>query len=93
MGIGGFILLIAGSIVIGIAAQTIGRSHSNLEWLLFGFSAFVGGFVADVYVFSRGWAEFDGLAYVPALIGAIVIVAIVEVVYRSITKAPEPAHT
>jgi uncharacterized membrane protein YeaQ/YmgE (transglycosylase-associated protein family) len=93
MGIGGFILLLAGALVIGIAGQTIGRSHSGLEWLLVGFAAFVGGFVADVYMFARGWAEFDGLAYVPALIGAIIVAGIVELVYRSITKAPEVART
>lgn len=92
MGVLGFILLLAGAVVVGFVGQAIGRRHAAYEWAIAGIGALAGAFVASEYVAPAGWRDFDGLAIVPALVGALVVGAVVELVYRTTTKAPEPAH-
>ena len=84
MGIGGAILLVVGALVIGGIAQFIGDVRLGYEWVLTAIAAFVGALVASEWI--TAWREFDpvwdGVALVPALIGGLVVGAIVDVVVR-----------
>lgn len=87
LGLGGWILVILGALVFGVIAQFIGETRTGYEWLVDGVAAFVGAIVASEFIIA--WQTFapvfDGLALVPALIGALVVGVIVEVATRYVT--------
>jgi uncharacterized membrane protein YeaQ/YmgE (transglycosylase-associated protein family) len=87
LGFGGWILLIAGALLFGAAAQLIGETRTGYEWLVDAIGAFVGALVASEFIvaFQDAGPMFDGLALVPALIGGLVLGLIVEVVTRLAT--------
>lgn len=84
LGLGGWILLILGALVFGAIAQFVGETHTNLEWAVDAFAAFVGGLAASEFLVAWRTVEpvWDGLALVPALIGGLVVGIVVEVVAR-----------
>ncbi|HET8786269.1 MAG TPA: hypothetical protein VFM38_11585 [Candidatus Limnocylindrales bacterium] len=87
LGLGGWLLLIAGAIVFGVAAQFIGQPKTRLEWLVDAIAAGIGGLVASEFIVA--WRTFepvwDGLALVPALVGGLVVGIVVDVVTRRLT--------
>lgn len=87
LGFGGWILLIVGAIVFGGVAQFIGETRTGFEWLVDAFAAGIGALVASEFIVA--WRTFepvwDGLALVPALIGALVVGVVVEVATRYMT--------
>lgn len=87
IGLGGSLLLIAGAIVFGVAAQFVGRAEIGFEWLVDAIAAGVGALVASEFIVA--WRTFepvvDGLALVPALIGGLVVGGIAELATRRIT--------
>jgi|SRR5690348_2728059 len=89
MGIWAVLLLVAVAIVIGIAAQVISQAGLELEWIVVAIGAGLGGFVASEWLGAAStWGpEVDGLFILPALIGAIVVGVIVDLVFR--TTSPE----
>ena len=93
MGTGGFILLIAGAVGLGLIAQFLGQARSSYEWLITAIGAAIGGFAASEWLGGAStWGpEVDGLFVVPALIGAVIVGAIVEYVVR--TTSPRPRVT
>lgn len=84
MGLGGLGALVLGAIVIGIVFQLIGDVRFGFEWVVTSVGAFVGGLAASEFI--KDWRAtgpvWDGLAIVPAVIGALVVGALVEVVTR-----------
>ena len=84
LGIGGWVLLIAGALVFGVVAQFVGETRTGFEWLIDAIGAGIGALVASEFIVA--WQTFepvwDGLAIVPALIGGLVLGIVVEVVTR-----------
>lgn len=87
LGLGGWLVLIVGSLLFGAAAQLIGESRAGFEWLGDAVAAGVGALAASEFIVA--WRTFeptwDGLALVPALIGGLVVGLIVELVTRYMT--------
>jgi uncharacterized membrane protein YeaQ/YmgE (transglycosylase-associated protein family) len=90
LGIWGAVVMIAFAVVLGIAAQMYGEKHSTYEWLITGIAALVGAFVASEYLgtFSAFGPQFDGVALVPALIGAVVLGVIADLLTRATLSEP-----
>ncbi len=79
----GYVILIAGAVVIGLVAQFGIRRLFGYEWVLTAIGAGVGGFIASEYdLASLGkWGtEVSGLAIFPAILGALVVAAVIEIV-------------
>lgn len=85
MGTGGFILLLAGALVIGIIVQFVGQARSGYDWLITAIAAAIGGFAASEWLAGAStWGpEVDGLFVLPALIGAVILGAVVEYAVRA----------
>jgi uncharacterized membrane protein YeaQ/YmgE (transglycosylase-associated protein family) len=84
MGIVALIILAVAAIAIGVIVQFTGDPRFGYEWLMTAVGAFVGGFVATSYLGTLGaWGPaLDGMFVLPAMIGAVVVAAIVAVVAR-----------
>ena len=84
LGLGGWVVLIVGSLLFGAAAQVIGEPRASFEWLGDAVAAGIGALVASEFI--TAWRAFeptwDGLALIPALAGGVVVGLIVEVVTR-----------
>lgn len=96
MGVWGIIILLAGALLVGVALQAVLRAENDYAWLYTAIGAFVGGFVASEFLGALstwGW-EANGLFVFPALIGAVIVGVIVELVTRSVSGTHRPApHT
>jgi uncharacterized membrane protein YeaQ/YmgE (transglycosylase-associated protein family) len=75
LGLAGWLLLIVGAAIFGIAAQLIGETANGYEWVVDGIAAGVGALVGSEFIVA--WQAtgpvFDGLAIVPALVGGLVV--------------------
>ncbi len=80
MGTAGYATVVVGAVVIGVIAQYALRGRFGYEWLATAIGAGIGGFVASEYLgrLSDWGTDYDGLRIFPALIGAVVVAAIVE---------------
>ena len=87
LGLGGWLVLIVGSLLFGAAAQMIGEPRAGFEWLGDAIAAGIGALVASEFIVA--WRTFeptwDGLALVPALIGGLVVGLVIELVTRYVT--------
>jgi hypothetical protein len=96
LGLGGWVVLIVGALILGLVAQFVGQTETGYEWLVVAIGAGVGAVVASEFIV--GWRDFgpvwDGLAMGPALIGGLVLGLVVEVATRLLTggryTGPEP---
>lgn len=84
MGIWGYLIIIAGALVIGLIAQFIGKAPTMYDWLITAFFAGVAAWVASELLgsFSTWGLEVDGLFVLPAAIAAVVVGAIADGVER-----------
>ena len=87
LGLGGWIVLVAGALIFGAAMQLIGETRTGFEWLADAIAAGVGALVASEFItaFRDTGPVFDGLALVPALVGGLVVGLIVEFATRFLT--------
>jgi|GEM_PF-5478921 uncharacterized membrane protein YeaQ/YmgE (transglycosylase-associated protein family) len=87
LGIGGWLVLLAGALLFGVIAQYIGEARTGYEWLADGIAAVIGAVVASEFIISTRTFEpvWDGLAIVPALIGGLALGLIVELATRFLT--------
>jgi uncharacterized membrane protein YeaQ/YmgE (transglycosylase-associated protein family) len=87
LGLGGWVLIAAGALIFGGAAQLIGEPRAGLEWLVDAIAFAIGAIVASEFItaFQDSGPMFDGLAVVPALVGGLVIGVIVDAVTRLVT--------
>jgi uncharacterized membrane protein YeaQ/YmgE (transglycosylase-associated protein family) len=87
LGFGGLVLLVLGAVAIGVVAQLIGRPGTGYEWIATATGAGIGAIVASEFIV--GWQAFgpvwDGLALVPALVGGLIVGAVVDVMTRYLT--------
>ncbi|HET7027536.1 MAG TPA: hypothetical protein VFI28_07580 [Candidatus Limnocylindrales bacterium] len=84
LGFGGWIVLVAGALVLGVIAQLIGETETNYEWIVAAVAAFLGALVASEFIVAwRGFEPvYDGLALVPALAGGLVVGIAADLVTR-----------
>jgi hypothetical protein len=87
LGIGGWLALLAGALVIGVVFQFVGETRTGYEWLVVAIAAGAGAIFASEFIV--GWRSFepvaDGLALIPALVGGLIVGVVVEVVTRYLT--------
>jgi uncharacterized membrane protein YeaQ/YmgE (transglycosylase-associated protein family) len=84
IGMWAVIALVIGSVVLGVAIQLLGNPDFGYEWLITAIAAGIGAFVASEFIVGfRTWEPmFDGLATIPALIGAIVVGGVAAIAMR-----------
>jgi len=94
LGLGGWLVLIAGALAFGVIVQFIGETKTGYEWLIDAVAAFAGGLIASELVISFRTYEpvFDGLALVPALLGGLALGVVVEMVTRFMTGGRYTTH-
>ena len=87
LGVGGWIVLIAGALVFGGIAQVVGQTRTGYEWLIDAIAAAIGALVASEFIVAWQTIEpvYDGLALIPALFGGLVVGLVVEVATRFTT--------
>jgi uncharacterized membrane protein YeaQ/YmgE (transglycosylase-associated protein family) len=87
MGVGGWLVLLAGALLFGVIAQFVGETRTGYEWLVDGIAAALGAVIASEFIISARTFEpvWDGLAIVPAIIGGLVVGIVVELITRSAT--------
>ncbi len=98
MGIWAWVILLAISAALATAGQVaIFRSvHSgatDYDWVYIAGGALLGGFTAQIW-YGAAWnigPVVDGLYLVPVLLGAIVLGALAEVVYRAFIRPRQTA--
>ncbi|HEV8282065.1 MAG TPA: hypothetical protein VGQ02_09420 [Candidatus Limnocylindrales bacterium] len=87
LGLGAWVLLALGAILFGVAAQSIGEARSGYEWVLGSVGAAFGAIAASEFIVA--WRTFepvwDGLALIPAVVGALVVGVVVDVATRYLT--------
>jgi uncharacterized membrane protein YeaQ/YmgE (transglycosylase-associated protein family) len=88
LGLAGWIILVAGALMFGVAAQLVGEARSTYEWIVDAIAAGIGALVASEFIVA--WQEtgpvYDGLALVPALVGGLVVGLVVAVATRYLTS-------
>jgi uncharacterized membrane protein YeaQ/YmgE (transglycosylase-associated protein family) len=87
IGFGGWIVVIAGALIFGFVAQSVGEARTGYEWLVDGVAAFAGAVIVSEFIISLRTFEpvYDGLALVPALIGGLALGLVIEVATRYVT--------
>jgi uncharacterized membrane protein YeaQ/YmgE (transglycosylase-associated protein family) len=87
LGLGGWLVLLAGALLFGVIAQFIGDVRTGYEWLADGLAAAVGAVIASEFIISLRTFDpvWDGLAIVPALIGGLALGVVVELATRYVT--------
>lgn len=87
LGLVGWLVLIGGAVIFGIAAQFVGEARSAYEWVVDSLAAGFGALVASEFMVA--WQAtgpvFDGLALVPALVGGLAVGVVVAVATRFLT--------
>jgi hypothetical protein len=87
LGLVGWIVVIAGALLFGVIVQFLGEVRTGYEWLVSGVAAGIGAIVASEFIVA--WQKFepvvDGLALVPALIGALVAGIVIDAATRYVT--------
>jgi uncharacterized membrane protein YeaQ/YmgE (transglycosylase-associated protein family) len=82
-----FALLIVGAVVLGAIPQFVGEPTIGYEFVFPMIGAAVGGWLGSEAFgeFSTWGPEFEGLYVLPALIGAVVVAALVDAVVRYVS--------
>lgn len=79
--------LIVGAVIIGAILQYIGDVTIGYEWSVAGLAAIVGGwFGSEAFASASTWGpEWEGMFLLPALIGAVLLGFVVDLVVRYAT--------
>jgi predicted lysophospholipase L1 biosynthesis ABC-type transport system permease subunit len=92
---GGLIILLAGAVVLGVARQYLIVARYAYAGVVTAIAAAVGGFVAAEYLTEgfSGWSiAWYGLHIVPALIGAVALAVVVEIVAQYLLRERRTHH-
>jgi uncharacterized membrane protein YeaQ/YmgE (transglycosylase-associated protein family) len=90
MEVWGALILLVCVLLVGLAAYAIPRPENDYAWVYDAIGAFIGGFVASEFLSTWGW-EVNGLFAFPALISAVVVGLIVDLVFRATFGMHRPA--
>jgi cytochrome c biogenesis protein CcdA len=94
MGLWAWIILFAVSAALATAAQYLffrhDRKATDYDWVFIASGALIGGFTAHVWYPGFG-PVVDGLNFLPTLAGAVILGAVVELVYRMFIRPRQAA--
>lgn len=95
MGLLGTIILVIGALLVGAIGPTIDRDDGGLAYLVAAIGAVAGGYVASEWlgVLSTWGLQVGGLFVFPALIGAVLVAAVVALVVRGTSGAQGSASS
>lgn len=81
------ILLVLGGLILGIVPQFIGEATIGYEWVFTAVALIVGGWLGSeaLGALSTSGPAFEGLYVLPALIGGVVLGALVDAVVRYVS--------
>ena len=81
------ILLVGGAVVIGLSSYLIGDVAVRYEGVITGLAALVGGYVGSEALgkISTWGPSFEGLYVLPAVIGAVMLGAVADAMFRYAT--------
>jgi uncharacterized membrane protein YeaQ/YmgE (transglycosylase-associated protein family) len=90
----GVALLVVGAVVIGLIGQFLGEVRTRWEWLPDAVAAFIGGFIgSEMLGTASTWGpEWEGVFLAPALIGALIVGFVVDLVVRMATGGSLTGH-
>jgi uncharacterized membrane protein YeaQ/YmgE (transglycosylase-associated protein family) len=75
----GWLILVVGALVLGIAAQFLVRTLDlPYRWIVSSIAAFVGAVGASEWLFTTATPEYEGIALWPALAGGLIVGAVVD---------------
>jgi uncharacterized membrane protein YeaQ/YmgE (transglycosylase-associated protein family) len=79
--------LIAGAVIIGIVLQYVGDVTNGYEWSVAGLAAIIGGWLgSEAFGAASTWGyQWEGMYIFPAIIGAVVLGFVVDLVVRYAT--------
>lgn len=88
------ILLVLGAILLGAVAHFIGDVRTGWEGPIAAVAALVGGYLGSEAfgTFSTWGYAFEGLYVVPALIGGVVLGAVIDAIVRYLTQGSYVGH-
>ncbi len=88
------ILLVLGAILLGAVAHFIGDVRTGWEGPIAAVAALVGGYLGSEAfgTFSTWGYAFEGLYVVPALIGGVVLGAVIDAIVRYMTQGSYVGH-
>jgi hypothetical protein len=94
MGASAIVTLAVGSVVLGVVLHLIGDVEFGYEWVVTSVAAFAGGFIASEWVisFRAAGPVWDGMAVVPAIVGALVAGIAVDALIRRGTHGSYGHH-
>lgn len=83
----GLLGLVVGAIVLGLIGQFVGDTETPFEWIPDAVAAFIGGYIASEMLgdVSANGPEVEGVFVVPAIIGAVVLAVVVDLLVRMTT--------
>lgn len=86
--------LVVGALVIGFVAQYIGEVTVGYEWSLTTLAALAGGWLgSEAFGAASAWGpEWEGLYVLPAVIGAVLLAAVVDLLVRSLSGGSLTHH-
>jgi uncharacterized membrane protein YeaQ/YmgE (transglycosylase-associated protein family) len=78
------VLLVVGAVIIGVIPQFIGEPKLRYEWIFPMAAVLAGGYIGSeaLGTLSTVGPVFEGLYVVPALVGGVVLGAVVDVIVR-----------
>jgi len=82
------VILLGAAMVFGFVAQIYGATDTTYEWLITGVAAIIGAIIASGFVgaFTTYGPQYDGLALVPPLIGAVLVAGLADFVTRATVR-------
>ena len=84
LGVGGWILLVAAALLLGVVFQLFGQGGSTYGFVIDAVALFIGALFASEIVVAWRTVEpvWDGLALVPALLGGLALGLVVDLATR-----------
>ncbi len=81
------VALIAGGVIIGIVLQYIGDVTNGYEWVITALAAMVGGWLgSEAFGVASEWGpQWEGMYVLPAIIGAVVLGFVADLLVRYTT--------
>ncbi|HET6379849.1 MAG TPA: GlsB/YeaQ/YmgE family stress response membrane protein [candidate division Zixibacteria bacterium] len=88
------VLLVAGALIIGIVAQTLGEVTVGWHWAVVGVAALIGGWLGSEAfgTLSTRGPEYGDLYILPAIIGGVVLGAAIDLIVRYLTRGSYVSH-
>lgn len=75
-----WIILIVGALIVGVAAQWLFKAELPYRWVITSIGAFLGALAASEWLFAGWTPEIEGIAVWPAIVGGLVVGAVVDLV-------------